>query len=49
MNKKQREIIERLKHSCETFLEASNKALSENATEHDVNIALYMAHVLGIE
>lgn len=48
MSAKERNIIERLKQFAETDLMAANKALSADATDYDIRIALYMAHTLGI-
>lgn len=49
LTKEERQVIERLKHWAETDLESAKRALSSEATETDVKIALYSAHTLGIE
>ncbi len=48
MTKEEKDILERLKQFAETDLMAANKALSADATDYDIRIALYMAHTLGI-
>lgn len=49
LTSKQKEVILRLKLLAETDLEAANRALSENATEFDIRVALLLAHDLGIK
>lgn len=49
MNDNVRDILERLKQFAETDLYAANKALSKDATENDIKIALFLARTIGIE
>lgn len=49
MTPEQKQIIERLLQFAKTDIEAATRALSPNASEFDINVALYMAHTLGIE
>jgi hypothetical protein len=49
MNDKVRDIINRLKQFAETDLYAANKALSKDATENDIKLALFLAKTIGIE
>ena len=49
MDDKVRDILERLKQFAETDLYAANKALSNDATENDIKIALFLARTIGIE
>lgn len=49
MTPKQQKIIERLLLFAKTDVEAATRALSPNASEFDIRVALYMAHTLGIE
>ena len=49
MNDKVRDILNRLKQFAETDLYAANKALSKDASEDDIRIALFLARTIGIE
>ena len=49
MNDKVRDILNRLKQCAETDLYVANKALSKDATENDIELALFLAKTIGIE
>ena len=52
MNKlsdKQKELLTRLKVCAEAELEAAKRALSEDASEGEIKIALYLCKISGIE
>lgn len=49
MDDKVKDILNRLKRFAETDLYAANKALSEDASEDDIRVALFLARTIGIE
>jgi hypothetical protein len=49
MDDKVKDILNRLKQFAETDLYAANKALSEEASESDIRLALFLAKTIGIE
>jgi hypothetical protein len=49
MDDKVKDILNRLKQFAETDLYAANKALSEDASEDDIRVALFLARTIGIE
>ena len=49
MDDKVKDILNRLKQFAETDLYAANKALSEDASEKDIRLALFLAKTIGIE
>ena len=49
LTSKQKDIIERLQRFAETDLNAANRALSDDASEEDIKIALFLARTIGIE
>ena len=49
LTKQQEDVLKRLKVFAETDLEAANRALSKDASEYDVRIALFLAKTNGIE
>lgn len=49
LTEKQKELLTRLKACAEVDLEAVKRALSEDASEGEIEIALYLCKISGIE
>lgn len=49
LTEKQKELLTRLKICAETDLKIAERALSEDASEEEIKIALYFCKISGIE